>query len=87
MGFHLQTDGQLERTIQILEDMLRSCVIDLGGSWEQHLPFVEFSFNNNCQASIQMAPNEALYGRKCMSPIGWDDIGERKLLGPTANYR
>ena len=61
--FHPQTDGQSERTIQILEDMLRACVLDLKGSWEEHLPLVEFAYNNNYQASIQMAPYEALYGR------------------------
>jgi len=81
-AFHPQTDGQFERTIQILEDMLRSCVLEFGGSWEDHLHLVEFSYNNSFQASIQMAPFEALYGRKCRSPVCWDDIGERKLLGP-----
>ena len=80
--FHPQTDGQSERTIQTLEDMLRSCVLEFGGSWEDHLHLVEFSYNNSFQASIQMAPYEALYGRKCRSPVCWDDIGERKLLGP-----
>uniref|UniRef100_A0A2N9EHF1 Integrase catalytic domain-containing protein n=1 Tax=Fagus sylvatica TaxID=28930 RepID=A0A2N9EHF1_FAGSY len=81
-AFHPQTDGQSERTIQILEDMLRACAIDFRGSWEEHLPLVEFAYNNSYQASIQMAPYEALYGRKCRSPICWDDIGERKILGP-----
>ncbi|KAL4201664.1 hypothetical protein AMTRI_Chr02g259720 [Amborella trichopoda] len=81
-AFHPQTDGQSERTIQILEDMLRACVIDLTGSWDDHLPLIEFAYNNSFQASIQMAPYEALYGRKCRSPICWDEVGERKLLGP-----
>ena len=63
MAFHPQTDGQSERTIQILEDMLRACVLDLRGSWEDHLPLVEFAYNNSYQASIEMAPFEALYGR------------------------
>ena len=67
--FHPQTDGQSERTIQILEDMLRACATDFKGSWEGHLPLVEFAYNNSYQASIQMAPYEALYGRKCRSPI------------------
>jgi hypothetical protein len=80
-AFHPQTDGQSERTIQILEDMLRACAIDFRGSWEEHLPLVEFAYNNSYQASIQMAPYEALYGRKCRSPICWDDIGEKKILG------
>uniref|UniRef100_A0A2N9I1S3 RNA-directed DNA polymerase n=1 Tax=Fagus sylvatica TaxID=28930 RepID=A0A2N9I1S3_FAGSY len=74
--------ASLKGTIQILEDMLRACAIDFRGSWEEHLPLVEFAYNNSYQASIQMAPYEALYGRKCRSPICWDDIGERKILGP-----
>uniref|UniRef100_A0A2N9FDG8 RNA-directed DNA polymerase n=1 Tax=Fagus sylvatica TaxID=28930 RepID=A0A2N9FDG8_FAGSY len=82
IAFHPQTDEQSERTIQILKDMLRACAIDFRGSWEEHLPLVEFAYNNSYQASIQMAPYEALYGRKCRSPICWDDIGERKILGP-----
>ena len=80
-AFHPQTDGQSERTIQILEDMLRACAIDFGGYWDDHIPLAEFAYNNSYQASIQMAPFEALYGRKCRSPIGWDEVGERKLLG------
>ena len=68
-AFHPQTDGQLERTIQILEDMLQACVLDHKGRWEEHLPLVEFAYNNSYQASIQMAPYEALYGRPCRSPI------------------
>ena len=64
-AFNPQTDDQSERTIQILEDMLRACVLDLNGSWKEHLFFVEFAYNNNYQASIQMAPYEALYGRPC----------------------
>ena len=81
-AFHSQTDGQSERTIQTLEDMLRACVLDLGGNWEEHLPLVEFAYNNSFHSSIGMAPFEALYGRKCRSPIYWDEVGERKLLGP-----
>ena len=68
-AFHSQTDGQLERTIQILKDMLRACVLELKGSWEEHLSLVEFAYNNSYQASIQMAPYEALYGRPCRSLI------------------
>ena len=64
-AFHPQTNDQSERTIQILEDMLRACVMDLKGSWEEHLPLVEFTYNNSYQVSIQMAPYEALYGRPC----------------------
>ena len=80
-AFHPQTDGLSEITIQTLEDMLRAYVIDLKGSWDEHLPLVEFAYNNSYQASIKAAPYEALYGRKCMSPICWDDVGERRLLG------
>ena len=67
--FHPQTDGQSERTIQMLEDMPRACVLDHKGSWGEHFPLVEFAYNNSYQASIQMAPYEALYGRPCKSPI------------------
>ncbi|EOY08687.1 Uncharacterized protein TCM_023737 [Theobroma cacao] len=74
--FHPQTDGQSERTIQTLEDMLRACVIDFTGSWDRHLPLVEFTF----QYSIGMAPYEALYGRKCQTPLCWDELGDRKLF-------
>ncbi|RVW70732.1 Transposon Ty3-G Gag-Pol polyprotein [Vitis vinifera] len=81
-AFHPQTDGQSERVIQVLEDLLRACILDLQGNWDNHLPLVEFAYNNSFQASIGMAPFEALYDRKCRSPICWNDVGERKLLGP-----
>ncbi|CAL8155924.1 unnamed protein product [Prunus armeniaca] len=81
-AFHPQTDGQSERTIQILEDMLRACILDFGGSWEDHLVLAEFAYNNSYQSSIQMAPYEALYGRPCRSPVCWTEIGETVLLGP-----
>ncbi|GJY43625.1 putative reverse transcriptase domain-containing protein [Tanacetum coccineum] len=68
-AYHPQTDGQSERTIQTLEDMLRACVIDFGNGWVKHLPLVEFSYNNSYHASIKAAPFEALYGRKCRLPI------------------
>ena len=80
--FHPQTDGQSEMTIQVLEDMLRACVLDFKGSWEEQLPLVEFAYNNNYQASIQVAPYEALYGRPCRSPICLTDVGERSLTSP-----
>nr|GEY82831.1 putative reverse transcriptase domain-containing protein [Tanacetum cinerariifolium] len=67
-AYHLETDGQSERIIQTLEDMLRACVIDFGNSWDRHLPLVEFSYNNSYHASIKATPFEALYGRKCRSP-------------------
>ncbi|KAI3724050.1 hypothetical protein L2E82_35815 [Cichorium intybus] len=81
-AYHPQTDGQSERTIQTLEDMLRSCAIDFGGSWDQHLPLVEFSYNNSYHSSIKMPPFEALYGRKCRTPVCWLEAGEAKLTGP-----
>ncbi|XP_074347146.1 uncharacterized protein LOC141685975 [Apium graveolens] len=71
-----------ERTIQTIEDMLRVCAIDFKGSWDEHLPLVEFAYNNSYHASIGMPPYEALYGRKCRSPVYWDEVGERKILGP-----
>ena len=79
-AFHPQTDGQTERTNQILEDMLRACVLDFSGSWDKFLPLVEFSYNNSYQATIGMAPYEALYGRKCRSPVHWHESGEHKLM-------
>ena len=63
----------------MLEDMLRACVLDHKGSWEEHLPLVEFAYNNSYQASIQMAPYEALYGRPCRSPNCWTEVGERSI--------
>ena len=80
--FHPQIDGQLERIIQVLEDMLRACVLDHKGSWEEHLPLLEFTYNNSYQASIQMAPYETLYGRPCRSPICWTEVGESSITGP-----
>ncbi|GJS86331.1 putative reverse transcriptase domain-containing protein [Tanacetum coccineum] len=78
-AYHPQTDGQSERTIQTLEDMLRACVIDFGNGWVKHLPLVEFSYNNSYHASIKAAPFEALYGRKCRSPVCWAEVGEVQL--------
>ncbi|GJY03433.1 putative reverse transcriptase domain-containing protein [Tanacetum coccineum] len=76
------TDGQRERTIQTLVDMLRTCVIDFGGSWDVHLPLAEFSYNNSYHSTIRCAPFEALYGRKCSLPVLWAEIGEVSLIGP-----
>ena len=81
-AFHPQTGGQSNRTIQVLEDMLRACILDHNGSWEEHFPLVEFAYNNSYQASIQMAPYEALYGRPCRSPICWNVVGESSITGP-----
>ncbi|WMV13634.1 hypothetical protein MTR67_007019 [Solanum verrucosum] len=66
----VQTDGQAERTIQTLEDMFRACVINFKGNWDEHLPLIDFAYNNSYHSSIQIAPYEALYGRRCRSPIG-----------------
>ncbi|GJS44447.1 putative reverse transcriptase domain-containing protein [Tanacetum coccineum] len=74
--------GQSERTIQTLEDMLRACVLDFGKGWDKHLPLVEFSYNNSYHTSIKAAPFEALYGRKCRSPICWAKVGDSQLTGP-----
>ncbi|GJV95659.1 retrovirus-related pol polyprotein from transposon TNT 1-94 [Tanacetum coccineum] len=81
-SYHPETDGQSERTIQTLEDMLRACVIDFENGWVKHLPLVEFSYNNSYHASIKAAPFEALYGRKCRSPVCWAEVGEVQLTGP-----
>ena len=81
-AFHPQTNGQSERVIQVLEDLLRACALDLKGNRDDYLPLVEFAYNNSFQASIGMTPFEELYGRRCRSPVCWDDVGERKLLGP-----
>ncbi|GKE06548.1 reverse transcriptase domain-containing protein [Tanacetum coccineum] len=82
-AYHPQTDGQSERTIQTLEDMLRACVIDFGNGWVKHLPLVEFSYNNSYHASssIKAAPFEALYRQKCRSLVFWAEVGEVQLTG------
>jgi IS30 family transposase len=68
-AYHPQTDGQTERTNQILEDMLRACALKHGGSLDKNLSYAEFTYNNSYQASLKMAPFEALYGRKCRTPL------------------
>nr|GFA46094.1 putative reverse transcriptase domain-containing protein [Tanacetum cinerariifolium] len=79
--YHPKTDGQSERTIQTLEDMLRACVLNFGKGWDKHLPLVEFSYNNSYHTSSKAALFEALYGRKCRSPICWAEVGDRQLTG------
>ncbi|GKB28355.1 putative reverse transcriptase domain-containing protein [Tanacetum coccineum] len=81
-AYHPQTDGQSERTIHTLEEMLRACVLDFRESWDIHLLLVEFSYNNSYHYSVGCVPFEALYGRKCRSPIMWVEIGEGQLIGP-----
>ncbi|KAJ9546856.1 hypothetical protein OSB04_019399 [Centaurea solstitialis] len=78
-AFHPQTDGQSERTIQTLEDMLRACVLDFGGSWDTYLPLAEFSYNNSYHASIGIPPYEMLYGRRCRTLVCWGEVGQREL--------
>jgi hypothetical protein len=62
--------------------MLRVCALQHGSSWDKSLPYVEFSYNNNYQASLKMLPFEALYGRKCRTPLYWDQTRERQFFGP-----
>lgn len=81
-AYHPQTDGQTERVNQVLEDMLRACALDFAGTWDLCLLYAEFSYNNSYQASIQMASNEALYGRKCRTPLCWTDVDEKKIFEP-----
>nr|GEV61144.1 hypothetical protein [Tanacetum cinerariifolium] len=78
-AYHPETDGQRERTIQTLEDMLRACVIDFGNGWERHLTLVKFSYNNSCHANIKAALFEALYGWKCRSPVCWAEVEDAQL--------
>ena len=81
-AYHPQTDGQSGRTIQILEDLLRACCLDWGGSWDQYLALAEFAYNNSYQASIGMPPFEALYERPCRSPLCWEEPGDRAVMSP-----
>ena len=85
--FHPQTNGQAERTIQTLEDMLRAFITDFKGYWDKHFPFVEFLYNNSYRSSLSMDPFEAFYGRRCRSPIGWFKVGESSLLVTDMIYK
>ncbi|KAA3487581.1 DNA/RNA polymerases superfamily protein [Gossypium australe] len=80
-AFHPQTDGQTERVIQILEDMLRCCILEFEASWEKYLPLIEFTYYNSFQTSIKMAAYEALYGRKCRTSLYWTELSEKKIHG------
>jgi hypothetical protein len=82
LAYHPQTDGQTKRVNQIIEDMLRSCVLTDGPKWDKHLPLAKFSNNNNYQESIKMSPFEALYGRPCRTPLSWSESGKRVIFGP-----
>ena len=81
-AFHPQTDGQYERVIQVLEDMLRGYVLDFLGNWDRYIPLMEFAYNNSYQSCIGMAPYEALYGRRCRTPMCWTEMNEHKIIGP-----
>ena len=81
-AYHPQTDGQTKRTIQSLEDLLRACVLEQKGSWESFLPLIKFTYNNSFHSTIGMAPYEALYGRRCRTPLCWLEHGEALTLGP-----
>jgi hypothetical protein len=81
-AYHPQTDGQTERTNQILEDMLRACALKYGKSWDKSLLYTKFSYNNSHQASIKMTPYEALYGRQCRTPLFWSQTRESQVFGP-----
>jgi hypothetical protein len=82
-AFHPQIDGQMERVNQVLEDLLRACVLTYNTDWEKSLPYAEFSYNNSFQASLKMAPFEALYGRKCQTPLMWSEVGEWTFFSPS----
>jgi hypothetical protein len=81
-SYHPQTDGQTERINQILEDMLRASILHFDKSWDKWLSLAEFSYNNSYQASLKMAPFDALYRRRCRTPLNWSEAGERTLFGP-----
>jgi hypothetical protein len=81
-SYHPQTDGQTKRVNQILEDMLRACAIDCGKNLDKHFSLAEFAYNNSYQSSLRMAPFEALYGRRCRTPLNWSQPREREVFGP-----
>jgi hypothetical protein len=81
-AYHPQTNGQIERVNQILEDMLRACALQYGRSWDKSLSYAEFYYNNSYQESLKMTPFEMLYGRRCRTPLFWNETGERKVFGP-----
>jgi hypothetical protein len=81
-AYHPQTDGQTERTKQILEDMLRACALKYGKRWDKSMAYAELSYNNSYQASIKMAPYEALYGRQCRTPLFWSQTEESQVFRP-----
>ena len=82
LAYNPQTDGQMERTIQSLEDLLRACVIEQKRSWESFLSLIEFTYNNSFHSTIGMAPYKALYGKRCRTPLCWLEPRENLTLGP-----
>ena len=80
-AFHLQTNGQSERLIQVLEDMLQGCLLEFSGSLDRYIPLMEFAYNNSFQSSIGMAPYEAFYGWKCRTHVCWTELNEHKVIG------
>jgi transposase InsO family protein len=81
-AYHLQMNDQIERVNQILDDMLRVCVIEYPGNWDKNLPWAEFSYNNSYQESLKMAPFKVLYGRRCRTPLNWIEPREKMIFGP-----
>jgi hypothetical protein len=81
-AYHPQTDSQTERVNQILEDMLRACVLEHPGSWDQNLPWAEFSYNNSYQESLKIASFEVLYRCQYHTPLNWVEPGEKFIFGP-----
>ena len=80
IAFHPQSNGRSERVIQVLEDMLRGCVLDFPRSWDRYILLMEFAYNNNYQSSIGMTPYKALYDRKCRTPVCWTNLNEHKVI-------
>jgi hypothetical protein len=82
-AYHPQTDGQIKRVNQILEGMLRACALQYRKSWDKNLMYAEFSYNNSYQESLKIAPFEMIYGRRCRTPLFWNETGELKFLDST----
>jgi hypothetical protein len=79
--YHLESNGKMKRTNRIIEDMLKMYVMDQPSKWEDYIHIFEFSYNNGCQASLKMSPFEAFYGRKCNTPLSWDNLVDRVIIG------
>jgi hypothetical protein len=80
--YHPESNGQTERTNRVIEDMLRMYLMDQPLKWEDYIHLVEFSYNNGYQALLKMSPFEALYGRKCNTPVIWDNLADKAVVGP-----